>query len=88
MRDCAACAAAIGQTGTRFVGVPANGVRGNNAYTAYTDAAALIPANMSRAVRDAIPENYLAALVEGWNRSGQDRKHDEWATQFVLCLKL
>ncbi|KAL1411750.1 hypothetical protein Q8F55_002717 [Vanrija albida] len=77
------CAGAIIDTLTKFVGDKANEGGGN----AYTDTAALIPANITQAVKDTIPANYLAALIAGWEKSGRNRGRLEWAKQFKAHLK-
>lgn len=82
-KDNLACAAAIQRTQTNIIGLASNTRSGGNSYK---DAAALIPNNMSAAIKNTIPNEYLAALVKGWERSGQDRSRSEWARQFGVYL--
>ncbi|WOO80592.1 uncharacterized protein LOC62_03G004118 [Vanrija pseudolonga] len=78
------CAGAIEDAGAKFLGVASNTNSGGNSYK---DTAPLIPKNMSKAIKNTIPNEYLAALVKGWEKSGKDRSRSEWARQFRIHLK-
>ncbi|KAL1411747.1 hypothetical protein Q8F55_002714 [Vanrija albida] len=77
------CAFAIRHSNATLVG-DRNNANGSNSYT---DTNPLIPTNMSRAIKDIVPENYLDALIKGWESSGLEHDREKWAAKFKLHLK-